>query len=195
MISDPDEESLVKSVLSKDRTAFEMLINRHKGLVFHIVLPIIKNEVDREDVCQDVFLKVYEKLYTFQFKSKLSTWIGNIAFNTAISFLKKKKDELISDIFSFSEGGERQNVNLKGFIIDESPLADALIIAEENKVLLHREIGKLTSIQRTILLLYHQDELSLDEISVIMDMPVNTVKSHLFRARTQLKEALIINKF
>jgi RNA polymerase sigma factor (sigma-70 family) len=194
MKSEPDEKLLVKLVLSKDRKAFEMLINNYKGLVFHIVIPLIKNESDREDICQDVFIKVYENLHTFQFKSKLSTWIGNISFNTAISFLRKRKDELISDIFSLVEAGEKKAIDFSDSIIDKAPLADALIIAQENKTLLEREIERLTGIQKTIILLYHQDELSLDEISEIAGIPVNTVKSHLFRARTQLKEAMRNNK-
>jgi RNA polymerase sigma factor (sigma-70 family) len=191
MVPENDEKLLVKLVLSKNRAAFEMLINHHTGLVFHIIIPLIKNQNDREDICQDVFLKVYEKLHTFQFKSKLSTWIGNIAFNTAVSFLKKRKDELISDIISLREAGEKQNIDFTVSIIDKSPLADAVLIAKENKAQLESEIEKLTGVQKTILLLYHQDELSLDEIGIITGMPVNTVKSHLFRARTQLKGSLL----
>ena len=88
MMADLNEQELVRSVLLKERAAFESLIRQYEGLVIHIVASLIRNENDREDICQDVFLKVYEKLWTFQFRSKLSTWIGNIAYNTSINFLK-----------------------------------------------------------------------------------------------------------
>ena len=68
-----------------------------------------------------------------------------------------------------------------------------LIKKEENKLLV-AAVEKLPAIQKALLLLFHQDELSLDEISVIIEMPVNTVKSHLFRARANLKEMLIKHK-
>jgi DNA-directed RNA polymerase specialized sigma24 family protein len=68
MKSELDEKALVESILLKDRAAFEKLVREYEGLVFHIVMPLIKDEKDREDICQDVFLKVYEKLHTFQFR-------------------------------------------------------------------------------------------------------------------------------
>ena len=195
MKSGLDEKSLVKSVLSKDRTSFEMLINQYKGLVIHIVMPLIKNEADREDICQDVFLKVYENLHTFLFKSKLSTWIGNIAFNTAINFNRKRRSVLISGALVSSINDENKVVDYESLIADDTSPADILLIKKEDKLLLEREIEKLSAIQKTILLLFHQDELKIDEISAVLEMPVNTVKSHLFRARTNLKDALLKNKF
>ena len=95
-----DEKHLVSEVLSGNRKAFVQLIRQYEGLVLHIVTPLIGVNEDREDICQDVFIKVYEKLDTFQFKSKLSTWIGNIAYNSSINHLQKKKNILLSNIVS-----------------------------------------------------------------------------------------------
>ena len=71
-----NERLIVKEVLSGNRKAFVELIKQYEALVLHIVTPIIGIHADREDICQDVFIKVYEKLGTFRFKSKLGTWIG-----------------------------------------------------------------------------------------------------------------------
>jgi RNA polymerase sigma factor (sigma-70 family) len=193
MKSEFNEKVLVESVLLKDRAAFEKLIRQYEGLVIHIVLPLIKNENDREDICQDVFMKVYEKLHTFQFRSKLSTWIGNIAYNTSLNYLKKNKNVLIDDIFksdNYNYSAAYENIPDK----NETQSPERILIKKEENNLLALAVEKLPAIQKTLLLLFHQDELSLDEISVIVEMPLNTVKSHLFRARSNLKEMLIQHK-
>jgi RNA polymerase sigma factor (sigma-70 family) len=189
MKADFNEQELVKSVLLKERAAFEKLIRQYEGLVIHIVVPLIRNENDRKDICQDVFLKVYEKLGTFQFRSKLSTWIGNIAYNTSINFLKKKKDFLIEDIFKPGIDNNTEDFMNK----NETITPERVLIKKEESRLLKAAVDKLPGMQKTLLLLFHQDELSLEEISIIAEMPVNTVKSHLFRARLNLKEMLLQN--
>lgn len=193
MMVEFDEKVLVRSVLLKERSAFERLIRQYEGLVIHIVMPLIKHENDREDICQDVFLKVYEKLHTFQFRSKLSTWIGNIAYNASINFLQKKKNVLLDDILN--SGSDESSVLYENFVNkDETHSPERLLIKKEESKLLRAAVNKLPVIQKTILLLFHQDELSLEEISVIIEMPVNTVKSHLFRARRGLNEILLQHK-
>ena len=188
-----DEKVLVEAVLLKDKAAFEKLIRQYEGLVIHIVVPLIKNQNDREDICQDVFLKVFEKLHTFQFRSKLSTWIGNIAYNTSINFLHKKKNILLDDIFK--SNNDNDSATYENFISkNENQSPERILILKEESKLLEAAVGKLPPIQKTLLLLFHQDELSLDEISVIIEMPLNTVKSHLFRARINLKEMLFQHK-
>ena len=186
MIDGGSENVLIDEVLIGNKKAFIQLVRQYEGLVLHIVTPLIGINEDREDICQDVFIKVYEKLNTFQFKSKLSTWIGNIAYNTSINFLKKKRNILLSDLVSTNEeasfleeaGGYHSN-------------PEQIIIKKENIHELNRNIDKLPELQKSILLLFYKDELNVDEISNIMEMPANTIKSHLFRARKSLKELLI----
>lgn len=193
MKSEPDGKVLVEAVLSKDRAAFEKLIRQYEGLVIHIVVPMIKNQHDREDICQDVFLKVFEKLDTFQFRSNLSTWIGNIAYNTSINFLKKRKNILLEDIINST--ADNDLAAYKSFMNkNEIQTPERILILKEDSQLLNEAIAKLPAIQKTILLLFHKQELTLDEISGIIEMPVNTVKSHLFRARINLKEILLQHK-
>ena len=86
-----DDARLVKAVIRGDTTAFKHLVNRYEKLVCSIVFKMVEGTEDREDICQEVFLKVYDKLPSFRFEAKLSTWIGNIAFNASINHLRKKK--------------------------------------------------------------------------------------------------------
>ena len=184
-----DETSLVAAVIRKDERAFRVFIERFEKLVMHIVFKMITNQHDREDLCQEVFLKAYEKLSSFRFQSKLSSWIGNIAFNACINFLQKKKGILIDDVFRAND--EDEITASKFPTADLSKAPDEMLLTKEKINLLHEAINQLNPIQRTILQLFHNDECSLEEISAIAGLPVNTVKSHLFRARKLLKQQLI----
>src|SRR5438045_1146380 len=89
-----DDKALASYVAQGNKHAFELLIRKHERLVMHMVGRIINNSEDLEEICQDVFLKVYEKISEFNFQSKLSTWIATIAYRHAINHLRKKKIEL-----------------------------------------------------------------------------------------------------
>jgi RNA polymerase sigma-70 factor (ECF subfamily) len=91
------QKEVIEKAAAGDGDAFRELITANKRLVYHIVSRMLPNTSDHEDVCQDVFVKVYRNLNTFNFGSKLSTWIATIAHNTCINFLQKKKVSLIED--------------------------------------------------------------------------------------------------
>jgi len=189
MQKETDERRMVQDVLSGKRTAFIKLIKEYEGLVLHIVTLLMGVGADREDICQDVFMKVYEKLHTFQFRSKLSTWIGNIAYNTSINFLQKKRNILLSNLVS--PGSE---ISFLETIDTDRNDPEQIMIKEEDVQQLNRAIDALTEFQKTVLLLFYKDELSLDEISSVIEIPVNTVKSHLFRAKSSLKQLMHKNE-
>ena len=177
MEQNPDKY-LVSEVLSGNKEAFIKLIRQYEGLVLHIVTPLVGITEDREDICQDIFIKVYEKLDTFRFQAKLGTWIGNIAYNTAVNFLKKSKR------FSFGEYEDEFHGEIADD--DQSPL----LIREEDIGLLNNAIEQLGELQRTVIVLFYKEELSLEDINIVMEIPINTIKSHLFRARQALKKII-----
>jgi len=180
-----DERGLVQEILSGNRKAFVNLIRQYEGLVLHIVTPLVGVTEDREDICQTVFLKVYEKLHTFKFKSKLGTWIGNITYNTTINFLQKKKNISLSSLVP----AEDENFFLEQAAADFAN-PETIFVKEEELGQLSIAIEMLTKLQKTVLLLFYQDELTLDEIGITLEMPINTVKSHLSRARNSLKQLI-----
>ena len=185
-----DEKELVNSVLRGGVDAFKELIGRYEKLVASIVFRMIDGEQDREDLCQDIFLLVYEKLSTFRFQSKLSTWIGNIAFNRCINFLKKKKHSFLNDIYK-DEISEYEGKTIIAAPEAMQPTVDEVLIKKHILAALEKSIEQLPPMQKTVLPLFHYEELSLDEVAVITNLPVNTVKSHLFRARKNLKNQLL----
>ena len=177
-----DSKLLVEKTLAGNKKAFESLIGQHQRLVSHFVFRMIENPGDREDLCQDVFLKVYENLGGFKFESKLSTWIAKIAYNTCLNHLEKKRLPLLGDLTPDERSWDRIPGSAAG--------PHELVQGKELGTLLRSEINKLPVHYRTILTLYHLDQMSYNEIGEIINLPEGTVKSHLFRARKLLKARL-----
>lgn len=175
-----DDRTLVRNVLSGDMQAFRLLIHQHERLVAHMVGRIVKRQEDIEELCQDVFLKVHEKLGDFNFQSKLSTWIATIAYRHAINYLRKEK-LMFSDI-------PDEDAFTRNFIEHESP--ESVTEEKDLDVFVMKLIDSLPVQYKTIITLYHVQDMTYQEICDITGMPEGTVKNYLFRARTLLKEKI-----
>ena len=167
-----DDQQLVKQVLAGNDAALKLLIERFERLVMHMVARVIDADMDREEICQDVFIKIYEKLGTFKFDSKLSTWIATVAYRTAVNFAKKKRlDQVDLDAVTFKIGEE------------ENPTEQ-----EDMTAFVHSLVDQLPVNYRTVLTLFYLDGFSYPEIVEITEMPEGTVKNYIHRARAKLRE-------
>lgn len=189
----PAERQLVDQVLRGNTNDFGEVIRGTEPLVAQIVFKFISNPEDRKDIVQDIYLKAFHKLDSFRFQSKLSTWIAQIAYNTCISWLEKKKlyfpgdpdhgddrDDQLLDVMHFRHSGD---------LISE---AEIPVMQKERAAILKEEIGNLSPVFQTLITLYHQEEMSYSEMAVISGLPEGTVKSYLFRARKMLKDNLLM---
>jgi RNA polymerase sigma-70 factor (ECF subfamily) len=182
------DQQLVERVLRGDTEAFRSVIDRTQGLVSQIVFKMIANSEDRRDIAQDVYLKVFHKLGSFKFQSKLSTWVWQITFNTCSNYLQKRKLSLVdhtglpNDTEWLSEIPDHSDI----FFND---LEKQLMNSDLSKIL-NDEINKLPPLYKTLITLYHNEEMSYNEIARIVELPEGTVKSYLFRARKILKDQL-----
>jgi len=165
-----DDKILVSRVLDGDVQAFRALIKKHERLVAHMIGRLVKHDEDREELCQDVFLKVYEKIGEFQFQSQLSTWIATIAYRHAINHLRKKK--ILTTDFPETE------ISIEPSDVDEQDIEAYLL----------KLINTLPVQYKLVLTLYHLEQKDYAEIGEITGMPEGTVKNYLFRARQLLKE-------
>jgi len=183
------DRRLVNSVLSGETQAFGRIIKNTEGLVAQIVFKLVENREDRRDLAQDVYLKVFANLSGFKFQSKLSTWIAQIAYNTCISHLQKKKLALTDLFQGESEGYENaDNHHLKS----PEPGIETLIFQKQQAAILKIEIEKLPPLFKTLITLFHNEQMSYEEIGIVTGLPVGTLKSYLFRARKMLKSNLLI---
>lgn len=188
----PTDRVLVERVLSGNTRAFGTIIRDTEGLVAQIVFKMIPDREERRDIAQDIYLKVFQKLDSFRFQSKLSTWIARIAYNTCINQLEKNRASPI--------GNERPApANREDEYPQDYPDAHDLeenLIGVELNSLLESEIEKLPALYKLLITLYHHQELGYSEIAQIVALPEGTVKSYLFRARRILRERIqmIYNK-
>lgn len=171
--------ALVKRVLSNEPGSFDELVQSHQRLVWQVISRLVQNQDDTLELSQEVFLQVYYKLEQFKGDSSLATWIGRIAYNFGLRFLQKQgRTPAIDEEHSVEQEGNTQGGQLDG--LQQQAIKDAL----------SKAMKQLPPEQRTILSLYHFNEMTTLEISEICNMPQGTVKSHLSRARERLKALL-----
>jgi len=183
------DQLLVESILRGNTNAFSEIVRNTRGLVTQIICRMMNSVEDRKDISQDIYLKAFNSLRSFRFQSNLSTWIGQIAYNTCLNYLEKKKLILPGKFFD-EDDQESQEVSYD-FSSSATSETEVLIFRKEMGSIIQSSIESLTPVYRTMIMLYHREELSYHEIGQIMKLPEGTVKSYLFRARKALKENLL----
>lgn len=174
-----EEKTIIDLVAKGDTKVFSFLVDKYQNLVFNVVRKVLPRQMDAEDVCQEVFVKVYRGIAGFEQKSKLSTWIARIAYFTAINYLKKHKK---TDAYDDLETAVTIEAKADG--------PDELLIKKNTEEYLSELISSLPEQYRLILTLYHLEEFSIQEIHETTGIVKGTIKSHLFRARKMLKEKI-----
>lgn len=181
---------LVKAFQGGDRTAFDKLVNRHKGRVFNLCYWFLGDYHDADDAAQETFIKIYRSLGKFRMESALRTWIFRIAVNTcknrctSSAFRNRKKT------ISFDNPGEGPGTGA-GFNIPNANASPSEELERKERMHQIREgINALPPDQREVLTLRDIEGLSYEEIVQVTGIPLGTVKSRLARARTELKDKL-----
>jgi RNA polymerase sigma-70 factor (ECF subfamily) len=169
---------LVAAALSGSDRAFRSLVERHHPVAFAVVRSIIGDRDDVEDVVQEVFIKVYKGLSSYRGESKLSTWIYRIARNEALNAATRKRIEgdPIEEARIEAPTGSRPDTQFEKR-------------AERSELETH--LAHLDETQRTVLELRYLGERSYEEIAEILDLPIGTVKSHIHRAKIELKRVML----
>lgn len=170
------ETEVINRILSGDTRAFSEVIECHKDMVYTLAMRVARNKEDAEEIVQDVFLKLYDKLSTFKKKSKLSTWVYRIAYNTAISKLrssKHQKKEIQIEDYHIVEG------------VDFEEVLDELKI-EEQQQFLKKAFAVLHEEERLLIDLFYLGERKIKEIEEITGQTASNIKVKLHRARKKM---------
>ncbi|MCR4627542.1 MAG: sigma-70 family RNA polymerase sigma factor [Treponema sp.] len=167
---------LIKETLKGDSRAFAMLMSLYKKRVEMLGMSFFKNHSDTEDFVQEVFLRAYTKLSTYKGNSLFSTWITRVAYNIAINSVNRRKDYVA--------------------LTEENSPPDSDLTPEEKQIqkatfeAVHAAIEELPERFAICLDLYFFYDIPYQEISEITEIPVNTIKSHIFRAKQLLRDKL-----
>ena len=171
---------LIRQVLDGRQAAYALLVKRHQRYVFTLALRFTKSREDAEEVAQDVFVKVYRSLASYQGSSKFTTWLYTIVYHTAMTKLRKKV------INTSSIDDEDKAIQIENQFNDDICQTEK----KSRSFYVNQAISQLMPNDATIITLFYQGEQSLDEIAKVMDMEANAVKVKLHRARHRLKEKL-----
>lgn len=171
---------MIQRISKGDKNAYQHIVLEYQKMVTVLVYRMISNSADLEDICQDIFIKVYNHLEGFRFQSKLSTWIAKIAYTSTLNYIQKKRPDLMDNTLIESK--------LKENALEHNP--SAILESKDTQNHLNQAIERLPIQYKMVLTLYHIEEKSYTEISNILNMPEGTVKNYLFRARKQLKSYL-----
>ena len=177
------DRALVADVLAGAPGSFERLVKQYQGLCFHIINRMVRQPDDTRELCQDTFLRVHRYLHQYRGDSSLQGWIGQVAYSVAKRHLERKRIPLQEAADADEHQALLENVgdhfDLEGAAVDE-----------ESARCLHEAIETLPPMQRTLLTLYHLEELPIGEIATMTGLAEGTIKSHLFRSRQRLRQVL-----
>ena len=186
------DQQLVTQVLGGNTPAFGRIVQRTEGLVTQLVFKMVRHPADRPDIAQEVYLKVFKNLAGFTFQAKLSTWVGQITYNTCLHYLEKKHLVLVDPAEPMPGDGVEEGRRAPPALVagpDSDP--ETALFKQDLAGILDTAIEQLPPLYRTLISLYHQQELSYEEIGQITALPDGTVKNYLFRARKLLKQHLL----
>lgn len=180
------EEKLIKKIKKGDRDAFAELVELYKDKVYQVSYRMLGNAQEAEDVAQETFLRVYANLSSYDPSYKFSTWIYRIATNLSIDQLRKRKQ-----VYSLDKQVEgTEGLDWHDRLADPGPNPEQKILTGELQGQVQEAIQGLTPKYRSILILRYLEDLSLNEISEVLKLPVSTIKTRIHRGREALKKKL-----
>jgi RNA polymerase sigma-70 factor (ECF subfamily) len=181
-----DDRRLIGESLKGRQAAYGELVRRHQDRLFNTVFRLLDNAEDAQDVVQEAFISAYQSLGSFKGDSLFFTWLYRIAMNAAISMKRRKKAAVSLD------SGSKHDLVIDPVdqSVDNQP-GDSLQRQEEEQ-LLQSALNRLSPEHRSVIVLKDIDDLKYEDIAVILDVPIGTVRSRLHRARLELRGLLEI---
>ncbi|KAA3656280.1 MAG: RNA polymerase subunit sigma-24 [Calditrichaeota bacterium] len=180
----PSDEELIARFQQGDIYAFDLIVKRYKQQLLNFVFRFLNNRELAEDVVQETFLRVYRKRHAYKQVAKFSTWIYTIAGNLSRTELRRRKRR---KLFSLSDiGMEEKDYEIASDEFNPEKYTNTVM----HEKIIQREINKLSSKFREVILLRDVQGLAYEEIAEIVNVPLGTVKSRVNRARLRLQEQL-----
>jgi RNA polymerase sigma-70 factor (ECF subfamily) len=190
-ITQEEDFAAIRRVLAGDNAAFKIIEKRYRKLIASLIRRMIKNEDDVDDLTQETFIKAYNALHTFHFGFSFSSWIYRIASNNCIDFIRKRRFPTVSLDQPISKSEDEQYIE----IVDNTYVPDVDVLSEERRNAIMTAIENLPDNYKNIIKLRHEEELDYAQIAEQLNIPLGTVKAHLFRARKLLFSTLKKQKY
>lgn len=179
---------LIERIIAGDQVAFTELVRRYEGKVYQLALRLTGNQMDANDVIQEVFLSVYQKLHTFRGQAAFSSWLYRITANASFAKLNQRKRAAAVSIDDVMPAVEGQSPG--GTFSEWSQKPDTILFNKEARAALEKAISDLPEEFRTVVILRDVENQSNQEVAEILNLSVAAVKSRLHRARLALRRTL-----
>ncbi len=176
-----EDAKLVKAAVAGDRDAYGELVERYQDRLFNTLLRVLGSRDDAKDVAQDAFVQAFVKLETFRGAARFYTWLYRIAMNLALSHRRRRRPVLSIEAVKEGVGDEP---------VDQNRGPEARMMDGERAAVVQAALAGLGEEHRQILVLREMEDCSYETIAEILQLPIGTVRSRLFRARLVLKEEL-----
>jgi len=180
-----NEAELLEQLRKGDEAAFKTIVERWQNMVYNTILGIVQNETESEDLTQDVFIKVVEKISSFKGDSKFSTWLYRIATTTALDYLRSRKRKKRFGFLQSFGGGNEENENISDF---HHPGVD--LDNKERAAVLFKAIDTLPGNPKVAYTLHKLEGLSYRDVSEVLNTSVSAVESLMSRANQNLRKKL-----
>lgn len=183
-----EDRQLIQRCLAGDHEAFDELVRRYEKPAYNLAYRLTGSYDDASDVVVEAFVRAFQGLHTFRGDANFGTWLHRVVVNSFLDFRKRTKGR--QQVVSLEEQLELDGETITRQIEDTSPGPQELIEADERERTLQQAINQLSPERRILVVLYHFENLSYEEIAQMLKLPVGTVKSRLNRARLALREIL-----
>jgi len=185
-----DDENLVRLYIEhEDEWAFNEIVNRYSCKIYRHALKYTKNERNADDILQEVFLTLVEKLETFRNESNFSTWLYSLTKNTSLMYLRKNK-KYQSELHLYDDTYNQEGAQYVIPTEDWRFIPDEIIIQEKKREKIDKAMMEIPEIYRTVLRLKDMEGHSNKEVSNLLGISIAAVKSRALRARLQIKDKL-----
>jgi len=182
-----DDAVLIERAQKGDRSAFDDLVRRHERRAYQYAFRLTSNGDEAMDIVADAFVRVYNAIPNFRAQSAFTTWLYRIVTHCYLDLRKKDKGKYNVSLDAPAADGQSETARQ---VEDDRPGPDRDLEKTERERLVQFAIQKLPEYQRAMLVMYHVEMLSYEEIAQALDLPIGTVKSRLNRARLSLRELL-----
>jgi RNA polymerase sigma-70 factor, ECF subfamily len=183
-----DDELLIQRSQRGDREAFDTLVRKHEAKAYQYAYRLTRNQDEASDIVAEAFVRVYNAIHNFKSQAAFGTWLFRILTNCFLDLKKKEKNRPTTSLESSIQTSdgllERQIEDPK-----PSPLEQTFVSERSQRIA--DALKQVPEYQRSMILMYHAEQMSYEDIAAALDLPIGTVKSRLNRARIALREILV----
>lgn len=190
-VTSPSESSeqdrlLVEAALAHDEAAYQALVDKYKNALYHHIRRMMRDRAQVDDLVQETFIKAFSALDSYSTQYAFSTWLYKIATNHTIDYLRKRK----LPTYSIDKPIQTKEGEMEYELPDTTYRPDRHIVEDQRRTLIQEAIDALPPKYYRVIVMRHQQEKSYEEIARELDLPLGTVKAHIFRARELLNKYL-----